>query len=400
MAGIIAETAYILTTYYASSEYIAYSYVKGLVQKDYEKIYDLLDKTSTSRVGSSKEVIDYYKKIYDREKMLVDVKMVSTYGNAYRLQYMYKTGQELGNIQIVKDGNKWRVVFPFEFNDVEVFAPNGCEIYVDGQKLKSTSNGKYVGEHILPGTYMLQVNMPLTEYENYYKMIHIPEDTTIVLPYETGAVKIHTAPGLKINMGPFERISNQKYTLMSDLLVGDYTISVADPNGWLKTQYIKTSIKKGVNDYYLEDYTLTLAGETKCENFWEAFYNKYIEGIEKHQTVTIKDYVNEKNQKKVIGDYFDWYINKKDICDAEFSYKCGEKYIDDTGKLHQEVVETAVLYNNEINDEGEAVVRVYKLNITWQVVVRIQASDWLIETRDVKESIVAVKDQEGKWVQY
>ena len=412
---IIVRMIYSMRTYYSSADYAATRYVRALMKKDYKQIYSVLEKSSLEAVGGEKEVAAYYKKIYECQNKLVDARITSYAGQTYEIQYQYVGRQEKGKLELVNKENKWLVVFPFESYKLEVFGPSECKIYVDGEQLKSEQlkseqlkseqlksekKSCYIKENLLPGNYMLQVKLPLKEYKDFYKMINIPKETSLILPYETGTIKIHTAPGLEISMAKSHAVSSSKATLFGDMLVGDYEVQVSDQRGFIKEQKQSITLEEGVKELTFKAYQLSSKGENEKKSFFDDFYKAYEAAITAHDSTRIEGYLQDQPDKRLETAFSDWYIDKKNIHHVEFETAYKDYYLDEMAKLHQIVTETAILDNEETNEVGEKEIRSYRVVVTWDTTVNILQEHWKIQDRRVVESMVAFKDSEGRWVQY
>ena len=397
---IIGGTIYNVVKYCTSAEYIAEKYVKALVNKDYKEIYKLLEKTSIEAVDGEKALSDYYKKIYDVQNQLIGAKITSYYGQCYEVQYDYYGRQETGKIELVKKDDKWQVIFPFKSYKLEIFGPSECQVMLDGEVLACKEKSCYLKEDLLPGQYMLQVKLPLNGHKDYYKMINIPEETSLILPYETGAIKVVAAPGLAITLEKSHTVSTSKVTLFSEMLVGDYEVVVSDQRGNIEAQCKETTIQKGLQETTFDTYTLSSKGKTAKDAFFDSFYKAYEQGIKMHDSTTIEGFLKKQPDQRVEKAFNAWYIDKKDIGNVSFEVKYKTYYLDEAAKLHQIVTETAELENHETNEAGEAISRNYRVVVTWDTIVNILQDEWQIENRNVLESVVAIQDSEGRWVQY
>ena len=343
LGGIVFGTIYSLIHYYTSPEYIVNSYVSDLMSRDYKSIYHLLEKASAAEAGGKEEVKAYYKKIYEKQNQLIGVKIVSCKGQIYEVQYTYPNGTKTEMLQVVREKSKWRVRFPFEICKLEVFGAADCEVYLDGRLLQDMGEGRYIEDKILPGMYMLKVKFPLAEYKDYYKMIHLPEDERFILPYETGAVKVYTAPGFEVSIGKSKKQSNKEQLLFSEMLLGTYHLNVEDPKGYMKPQNASFTLEKGLTSLKMQDYELTETGIKAANDFMKHFYEAYEKGIEDHRAEEIAPYLNKQYASAIKTEYNSWFIDKKKIDHADFEVDFGEKYVDQSAKLHQYVTEKVIL---------------------------------------------------------
>lgn len=400
LISIIVGIGCLLKDYYNSSEYTVRCYMEQLLARDYHSIYQLLDKTSLDEEETEEQLIRDYEQMYEKQQQLEDVKLIGVKGSTYKLKYIYRETQEVGTLTLVRKKNKWQIILPLVFYEVQVAAPAGCEVYINDSMLQNISRGNYKKERLLPGKYILQVYFPIKTYDSYYQMIHIPEEQSIIIPYDTGTVKVHTAPHLKISFGTFEKVNNHDYEEFDDILVADYVLNVQDLYGNIEMQKKNIDVRKGINNYYLQDYSLTEKGKERCKVFFENFYTMYRQAILEHQTNLLKDFISAHSTQDWIRTFKEWYIDKKDIVGIDFTYELGKTVVDEQGKLQQQVKETAILENKQVDEIGEEAIKTYKVIITWKTQLSILDNEWKIEDRSVEESMIAVQDEEGRWIQY
>lgn len=388
--------------YYYGPGYKIDSYVKHLNNREYNKIYALLSNEAKSILGNEAEVINYYKKIYERENKLVSVKKVACKGTTYTLQYQYLRNMEKVPIETLKENKTWKIKFPFQLNDVEIFAPLGSEVYLENSKMNyNQSTGKYELTDILPGTYLLKVSFDQSTYKDYFKALYIPDDKSFEVPYQTANVKINCAPYLKVTLSHFNKVANTNKVEFNNILLGDYQVKVEDSHGYLEPQEANITIHKGNNDFDFRNYVLTEFGNDEVDEFIERFYDTYVGAIESHNASVLTSYFISHNAVAQTQLVSDWYVDKKNIEKVEFEYKIGESSFDSMGQIRIPVQETAILYNNEhdaILDKD--VVRCYRVILNLDTVISILESEIKVVDRTVTQSMVAVKDSEGNWNQY
>lgn len=397
LVGGIIKSVY---DYYTGPDYTVNCYIKYLNERAYHKLYYLLEPEGAKLFGGEDEMADYYKRIYEKENKLLDIEKTGYEGKGYGVQYRYARETEKGILSVKQINRRWYIAFPFEKSEVEVFAPYGATVYLDSRKLTYTQNQCYEIDNILPGNYMIKVDANKEGYKDYYKMIHIPKECKVVTPYEVAHVNILTPAGFKVKLDRFEKSSKKAKIEFDDILLGDYVLEVQDIEGDFVKQSFKVNVTKGDNAVKLEDLELSEQGETKLESFLNNFYHQSLQAIKKHDINEISSFFAGSQAKAQKELFESWYIAKKDIVDAKMQVKLENVYVDEKGQIHAVVTENVELENKEYDEENKEVNREYKVMITWDNKINPLNGIWKISSRNIEESMVAVKDQEGRWVQY
>lgn len=397
LLGGIAKSIF---DYYTGPSYVVSSYIKYLNNRDYKRIYYLLSPDSTQLLGGKEDIVGYYKRVYEKENKLFDIKEIGYEGNRYIVQYRYAKETEKGVLSVKKIKGKWYVIFPFQKNEVEVFAPYGATVYLDSKRLTYTQNQCYEIDNVLPGNYMLKVDANKEGYKDYYHVVHIPEDCKFIVPYEVAHVTVLTPAGFQVKLDRFAKASEKAKIEFEDILLGNYKLEVQDIEGDFIKQQMDIKVSKGDNKVSLGELQLSEQGKTKLDNFLNNFYQHYLSAIREHSVSDISAFFagNEANSQRQLFDR--WYIAQKDVIEAEMQVKLEDIFVDRKGFIHAVVTENVELENHEYNEENEEVHREYKVMITWDTSISPLNGLWKIVDRDIKESMVAVKDQEGRWVQY
>ena len=398
---IVGATAKNIYSYYRGPNYIVDTYIKCLNERTFDKLYPLLDKESLKDVGDRTEIVAYYRQIYEQKNKLIGVEKLDCKEQTYKVNYRFPKNSEQGILSVVNRKGKWYIEFPFELSDVEVFAPYGAKVYLDSKEIVCSESNAYKMENVLPGTYLLKVEPVQEGHSAYYKMIQIPLEKNYIVPYELAHVTINVAPQVIVRVNSFSKLSELSKVEFDDLLLGKYQIEVQDASGYLNKQLANVEVKKGENTFTLRGFELSEKGEEKLESFLRGFYNSYIEGIRKHDQKSIAAYFKGNQTTAQLALYNSWYIDKKDISEAKINIKIGESIIDEKGVLHTQVTENIELYNKEYDEvEEKAVTRIYKVIITWNTSISISGEEWKITNREIEQSIIAMQDKEGQWIQY
>lgn len=398
LVGGSIKNAYV---YYSSADYIVDTYVRYLNERNYNKLYQLLDTQSIQGLESKEEVIQYYKRIYEKENRLVSVQKVAKQDETtYWLVYQYTKENTRAAIELTHTKGRWRVVFPFTTNEIQVFAPYGANVYLDQQKLTYSSNKCYELDNVLPGKYMLRVEVSQEGYKDYYSVVHMPQDQKYIVPYEMAYLTVQVAPGFKIQCNEFTKMSYKDTVSFEDLLLGAYQLSVQDEAGIFEEQALTVLVEKGENMANLRAFQLSDKGENQLKVFLEDFYESYIKAIESHDATLIDSYFSGSQVQAQKALFSSWYINQKDIEQVDMQVKMDDITVDEKGYIHVIHTEDAELWNREYDEWDNEKNRHYKVILTWETMINPLNKTWTIVERDIKQSIVAIEDQEGRWVQY
>lgn len=398
---VLGATAKNVYSYYTGPNHIVDTYLKCLKEGNYSRLFSLLDEESLKDIGDRDEITAYYKRIYENKNKLIDVEELECRGQDYMVKYLFDEGNEQGKLSAINKEGKWYIEFPFQASDVEIFASYGAKVYLDSKEMTYSDNKSYKMKNVLPGTYLLKVDPIQEEYESYYKMLEIPFEKSYIVPYELADVTVNVAPQLMVHVSSFSKLSEMSKVEFDDLLLGKYQIEVQDFNAYLNKQEVEVKVKKGENVFTLRDFKLSKKGEEKLENFLREFYRSYLEGIKAHNEEVIAAYFEKEKMIEQVRLYRSWYIDKKNISDANISIEIGNSIVDEKGILHTEITENIDLYDEKYDEiEEKTVTEVYKVIIRWHTSMRILDNEWQIIDREIEQSVVAVKDKEGRWIQY
>lgn len=402
LGGIIISTLKSTYLYYCGPEYKVDCYIQYLNQREYDKIYQILSTDSVKNFKGKESIEAYYKKIYEQENKLVSVDKIGRSYTTFKLKYQFANNTVKEQLEVVKEKGGWHIKFPFETSNIAVFAPLGSKIYLNSMQL--TYNGatrQYEGENILPGTYLLKVIFDQGRYKDYYKVIHIPEQLSFDVPYDTAYVTIQCAPNLKVSLDQFSKVNSGNKVTFNDILLDEYKIKIEDEKGNFKTQEYAVKISKDNHNFKFKEFALTPKGEERLEKFFETFYNEYIDAISSRETKKLATYFSGAEKQTQLSEFKDWYINQKEIEQVKMNLKIGESQIDENGQIHTLIRETSELYNREYDEQlGQEAIRCYQVILDIDTTINVLEKDWKIVDRQIVQSLVAVKDQEGKWVQY
>ena len=391
-----------IINYYGSPVYKVDCYLRYLNTRQYNKIPQLLSKESIAEFKSQEEISHYYNKRYNEENKLVSVVVKNYEPACYTLEYTYTNKKEKDVISLIKEGNRWRIKFPFKREEVTIFAPYGSKVYLDSELLSyNRQDGNYKAKDILPGNYLLKVCFEKEGYNDYYKMLNLPKEKSYIIPYNMAYVEINCPSHLQVTLGHFVKESVNHKVTFKDILQEEYGLCIEDKNGFIEPQTMHIGLGKGKNQFDIKEFTLTEKGKQQLSEFIKQFYSQYVEAISCHSHEKIDCYFEGKNKQEQLELFDDWYIKDKDISHVIMNLKIGDYVMDDAGELHIMLREVSSLTNEEENEgTGEEVERQYRVLLDFEVTLNILEGDWRITNRKMIQSLVAVKDQTGKWVQY
>ena len=394
------ETVY---QYYTGPDYVVDRYLKSINNKDYAKTVSYLDKASTMNIGSNKEVIKYYKMIYDEQTRLIDAEKIGKNNGTYNILYRYLSDTRQGELEVVKTGHTYSIKFPFEKNEVVVNAPYGAEVYLDSKRMTYSEEDKcYKLSGVLPGNYMLEVTVNRNDYKDYYKMLTIPYDNNYTTPYNLAHIVVDAPEGFNTIIGDYskDKIAGNDIEF-NNILAGNYEIEVNDRYNNFIPQKGSIVIKDGENRVNLSNLELSEIGKKKLENFLSSYYQKYDKAINNREAAEIEKYLTGENKDSMIEEFKEWFIENKNVIDSSVDTELKNYTIDDKGLIHAEIVENVEIKNREFSSEYlRDLEKEYKIVLTWETVIDPLNDTWKVVSRTNKESIVAVKDSQGNWVQY
>lgn len=410
--GII-WTSIVLYKYYTGPLFKIDTYMDHLVRKEYEAIYEMLDQEELTNRYTEQEITAYYKRAYDIENILVqmiknnqlvfkkDIQNPQNRVGFCNIKYVYSNNQKIEPLYFIKRKDGWKIKFPFLLSEVKIHAPIGSTVYINSLKVDTYENEVYVEKEVLPGKYAVKVEFPNQMYNDYNKIISVPEEKEVFLPYDTLNVEIMTIKDVIVELQGIQKNSLEGTVNFNNILEGHYKLKVFSPNDFINPVEMNVIIDKNARLFEVFDLTLSDKGKEKLNEFINDFYKSYLQDIKQKQPDNIMVYTNKDTQTNVVEDFKKWFIENKDIRDAQIEVQLQEIRIDEKGFLHSQIIEMIELTNNEFDEfENKYVDRNYKIVLEWDTMMAIGKDKWSVLDRKIKQSIVSYKDEEGKWVQY
>lgn len=409
----IVWTSISLYHYYTGPKFKIDTYMKHLAQKEYELVYDMLDKEEVFNMYTREQITQYYTKQYNIENNLVEIvrknNITLTKDTVNReveiafcnIKYIYANKEQLATLYLTKRGNEWKVKFPFPLSEVKIYAPIGSEVYINDQKISLYENETYIQRNVLPGKYLVKVDFLNKMYNPYKKTINVPDEKEVFLPYDALNVEVMTIKNMTVELEGIQKNSEEGVAVFNNILEGNYKLKIFSENDYINPIETAVGINKNARVFNMFDVTLSEIGKEKLKKFISDFYNSYLKDIKEAKCSNILQYINKEANNNFINDFKEWFIENKDIKEARIAVRPSGIKIDELGFLHADLLETIELTNKEFDEyENAYVSRKYKLILEWDTKIDISGEEWLIVDRMVKQSIVSYKDLDGRWVQY
>ena len=399
--------------YYTGPTFKIDTYMKYLTQKEYAKIYDLLDIDTDLSKYSKDAIIAYYTKIYNTENTLIKVNRTSkiTFKNdgtskvnneAFcNIKYVHTAGEKVFPLYLKKEKDKWMIKFPFLFSEVAIHAPMGSQVYINDKKVTEYRDDKYIENNVLPGKYTVKIEFHNEIYSTYNQVINVPEEKEVFLPYHTFSVEIETAKNMLVQLQDVELYSTDGKVTFNNIVEGNYKLKVSSPNHYIEPIETYIQVSKDERLFGVEDIRLSQGGKEKFDEFIKGFYNAYLQDIKAQKYASIQEYVHDETKEHFISQFKAWFIDHKAIQEASVEVQQDHVEIDKLGFLHADLLETIEITNKELDEfENQEIEREYKIILEWHTVVDLSSPKWVITDRTIRESLVSYKDLDGRWVQY
>ena len=398
---IIYGTSLMAYRYYKGPMYVLDTYIKSIECQDYSKIYDILAKKTIKGLEGKDAVIKYYTRIYQKENQLLKVSKKRQDIDKVIAQYTYSVGSKDEKLEAVKENGKWRVKFPFKTYTIEVFAPIGTKVTMSGTTLLRKNAYTCYADNVLPGFAAIQAEFLNGKHKNFYKVIKVPKETQVVLPYETGTIKLSGVKGLKVSLDALTQIAADDTVCFENILTGNYTLKISHPQAIIKPILKEVNVTKNVKNIDVGQLELSDIGKEHLKDFLKHFYKAYLKDIKAHKPEAVMDYIAPENKKEIVALFNEWFVEKKDIQDVQIEVTPRYDGFNKQGEIMCYVKEEVDLLNKEYDAyEEEVIDRQYKLVLKWEVAIAAKPKRWAITKKQIQESVVAYKDDDDQWIEY
>ena len=300
-----------------------------------------------------------------------------------------------------KEGKRWSVEFPYELESIYVFAPMGSRVYIDGkQVIESNQEEKVQVKNILPGDHTIMIGYYNNTYPSFVQTICVPEETTVHSPYRTYEVKISAPYDTWVKLGSVQKYNSNGSVIFTNVTQGEYPTSLYMHDGKLRVFHQMTEVSEEKVNINFNNIKASKVSESNVDKFFTEFNKKYEKGITDGDANFLHDFIVDEKSGEIISDFKMWYVDHKDIKEAYSLMNIRDIYLISGKELKVSVLEIVYLTNIEKNSKGEDIEQEYRVAIEWEYRIYNDNSKWQIISREILQSIVAYKDEGGKWIQY
>ena len=358
----------------------AYRYVFAYNKKDFEKVYSFYNEEAIEDKFEKQEIIEFLKEQSTTNNKIKPVELT-----------------------MVKDKKtkKWFVQFPYKLQSIYVLAPTGANVYVDHKGGAQEVKGKGVEvKNMLPGKHQVTIEYYKDMVPPFTTEIILPNETQVISPYDTLDILVASPTGTWVTVGDITKQNTGEKLLFNNMLPGQYDISVFMGNRDIEVFSVNTQIDQQSPVVNIENIMGNEKVKEDLKSFFEKFNIDYKAGIMKKDTTFLHKFLTDKINEKVISDFKMWYVDHKDIKDAKSLMEVRDIYPISGTELKTSVLETVYLTNIEKDETGKDIEQQYRVVMEWNYKLLRHNSTWKIMSREIKQSIVAYKNEEGKWIKY
>lgn len=378
-------------------------YMRMMNQRDYSKVYDYFFEEQMP-VSLSKEEVMSYMAQYAKDLGLVRLeKGKMTYKSEekafYEVVYCTNKGRVGQVVSVIKKQDAWEVVFPFETYDLQIDAPEGTRVCVNGREVIVDDAGEYQLK-VLSGEYTVRLSYAQGIQADYVAKVKVPQVTEVESPYEMTPVSVQSPIGTVVELAGVQK-KNQTGTVVFDkVLEGAYELKVFDSKGYIDPITRHLVVQKDMKPIVIKTPQLSEAGETAFKTFVGSFYEDYLASIQSGETTGLEKYLEPLTKQEIIEVFKGWFIANKKIQKAELTVELDRVEMSADGRIRANILEVVTMTNQETLENGLNKEKAYQVLLRWDTHFTIGEGGYQLETREILESVVSQKDSEGKWIQY
>lgn len=374
-------------------------FVNAVNNQDFEKAYQLIYKDELLNDMPSQTIINYMEKSFDTNRFIkMDKPERINESHTYKVSTRFIEGERVQALTAIEAHGKWYIQNPFPVETVTIYAPIGANVSFEGQPLEPKENGVYKVEQVLPGKYTVQMSFQEGNVGDYVEVISVPQTTEVISPYQMMGVSVACPLNMTVKLGGEEKVNTEGVVNFPNRIEGSYTLEIKDAYGNVTPYSEEVMIDEGNRVFEVKDFKLSQQGIVSVQQFITSFYNNYLIGIKEGDYSFLYNYVEGANQEQIVDEFRQWYINDKNLIDATLLIELEQLYMDKEGKIHVTLLEVAELVNKEEDKPSKQ--GVYKVVTNWGLVLEPKDDQYKIIQKDLKQSIISYKDENGKWIAY
>ncbi|MGL4345151.1 MAG: hypothetical protein ACRCTE_08140 [Cellulosilyticaceae bacterium] len=378
-------------------------YIQAMNTRDYEKVYETFLKDQVLQEYAKEDLLRYmqaYNQNIDFVKLQKGKVHYQKEGQVfYELVYVLESGNKGSVIKLTKDNGKWQIVFPYKTSSLNIKAPQGTKVYINGSLLSPQQGGE-LSAKLLPGEYVVRMAYPKGLQPDYVTKVKVPKVSEVVSPYTTRRVSVEAPIGTIVEMAGVQKQSMTGEVVFEQVLEGQYDVKVFDKEGYLEPMVEAVSVAKDLSPVQVGEMILSPKGETVFKQFINAFYEAYLGSIRTGDVSGLENYLLGDNKEAIETEFESWFVNHKKIVGADLTIELDSYQIDDAGGIEADLLEIVTMTNQEEGENNQIQEEKYQVMLRWQSHFVLEEGQYRLQNREIVESIVAMEDSNGNWVQY
>lgn len=380
-------------------DYILNAYIKAINNRDYESAAVLFYEDDKLGVFKEEQLESFLQNYFEDRGFVkmeegrgqIGTKAIDTEKAFYEVRYTFAGQNITSTLGVVRQDKRWQVVFPFRIEDVDIYTPLGASVWFNNQLITDKENNKYTVKNVLPGSYVVRVAFPNEIRQDYVANISVPTETEVMIPYETVDVNISSIEGTVVELGGEKQVSKEGSVRFENVLEGTYPLKIHDTYGNLETHEESITVSSKNRQFTIDQLSLSDLGRKRLTKSINTFYKAYIEGIKKQNSQFLKDYTTPSHREEIANEFEEWFIKDKSIKNAQIEVELEEIRPEKEGNLQVKVLEMVKFENKEVD---------YQIVLKWIMTLKRDGENYKLQERNLQESLVSYKDEEGKWLAY
>jgi len=399
--GVFALGTYLL---FGSGQIQGYRYAHAYNKEDFEKVFEYYHQDTVEKDFNKEEIVTFLtqQKEVDGTIKVQDLNIISIWTDVFKgiqevdleIEYTGNTQAAQKKLTLVKDyeSKQWLVVFPYELQNISVFAPTGASVYLGEKEISHEGNSEEIEiKNILPGRHQITIAYYEDMYPAFVKEIFVPMETRVDSPYPTFNIAVFAPYSTWVTVGNVTKYNAGPSVVFENMLPGQYKVSISMKDKRLEIFSQTIQIENEYTSIHLEKIAGNKLVKEDLEKFFTVFNVEYEQGIVSRDVNFLHMFATEKTNENLISDFKMWYIDHKEVKNAKSLMEIRDSYV-----LSGNEVKASVLEKVYLTSEDQA----YKVVIEWNYKLVRSDLKWKIAQRDILQSIVTYENEAGKWISY